>query len=430
MTILLVLGREMRIGYFRSKKLLWVAFLCLQLAGCGALAKTSNQISQQALIAQTEAGTAPFILDVRTVQEYEAGHIPGAVNIHFREVGERLAELPEGPVVLYCERGIRASIAARTLQEAGIDSVLLEGDISKWRHNNLPLTIDNESSEARQHSAETVSLLQQSLEQRWIVSGSEAKQLIDQGATVLDTRKLALTRLQGAIYVNWKQFSPKDAVTQGRLLDDDQELTQKLQYLGISSQKPVVVFANPPGGWGEDGRIVWMLRTLGHTQAVMVDGGFDALVEAGIPAVFGKQPAAVTGDFVVNRQSDWEIQRDELKASLGDVLALDTREFREFEGHTPYGEKRGGHVPGAIHLYFKELLDEDGYLLPTQEIRARLEHLGIMPETQIVVYCTGGIRSGWLASVLVTLNYPVRNYAGSMWEWSAAPAENYPLEIL
>ncbi|MEO0349631.1 MAG: rhodanese-like domain-containing protein [Cyanobacteria bacterium P01_A01_bin.15] len=422
----------MRINCRRWQTLVWATCLCTQLAACGVVAQTRTQITQQELIAQIEAGTAPLIIDVRTVREYEAGHIPGAINIHFREIGEQLEQLSlskNGPIVIYCERGIRASIAEKTLRDAGLESLLhLEGDISAWRKNNLPL----EQSDALWEFETNSHALPQSLEQRWIVSASAAKQLIDQGATLLDTRKRALTRLQDSIYVDWKQFSPQDATTRGRLLDDDRILTQKLQSLGISAQKPIVVVANPPSGWGEDGRLVWMLRTLGHAQVVLVDGGFNALVDANVPIQRGRNESPAPGDFVVERTSTWEIQRDRLKEQLGmdNLVVVDTREPREYAGKTPYGEQRGGHIPGAVGLYFKEFLGQDGKLLPAGEIRTKLEDAGITPETQVVVYCTGGIRSGWLAAVLATHGYRVKNYAGSMWEWSAAPANSYPLEVL
>ncbi|NEZ64086.1 hypothetical protein D0962_15030 [Leptolyngbyaceae cyanobacterium CCMR0082] len=419
--------------YRQGRKLLWAACLCLQLAACGAMAETSAPISQQALVAQIEAGTAPLILDVRTAEEYEAGHIPGAINIHFREIGDRIDEIAHGgPVVVYCERGIRVKIAERTLRDAGITSIFhLEGDISQWRKNNLPLERNNLFSETIKATV-TAPELAASLENRWIISAPEAKRLIDQGATLLDTRKLALTRLQGAVYVDWRQFSPQQATTRGKLLEQDALLTQQLQQMGISKDRPVVVFANPPGGWGEDGRIVWMLRTLGHAQVAMVDGGFDALVDAGVSVQQGTNNAPPSGDFVVERNVTWEIQQEQLKAELGNdnLVVIDTREAREFAGKTPYGEQRGGHVPGAINLYFKEFLGQDGKLLSQDDIHAKLLDAGITPDSQIVVYCTGGIRSGWLASVLVTLDYQVKNYAGSMWEWSASPADSYPLEML
>ncbi|MBT9316345.1 rhodanese-like domain-containing protein [Leptothoe spongobia] len=423
----------MRIVSRQGGRLFWAACLCLQLVACGAMAETSAQISQQELITRIEAGTAPLILDVRTPEEYEAGHIPGAINIHFREIGERLHEIPQDvPIVVYCERSIRANIATRTLREAGVDSLLhLEGDISLWRKHDLPLEHDSSSSSTSEVPTEFSELVK-SLDQRWIVSAAEAKRLIEQGATLLDTRKLALTRLQNSVYADWRQFSPQAVADRGKLLEQEDLLTQQIQEMGISRQMPVVVFANPPKGWGEDGRIVWMLRTLGHSQVVMVDGGVEALVDAGVPVQSGQSHPPKRGDFVVERNSTWEIQRDQLQAELGQdkLVVIDTREAREFAGKTPYGEQRGGHIPGAINLYFKEFLGQDGQLLPLDIIQAKLDEAKITPDTQVVVYCTGGIRSGWLAAVLVTLGYDVKNYAGSMWEWSAAPADSYPLEML
>ncbi len=270
-------------------------------------------------------------------------------------------------------------------------------------------------------------------EQRWFINANEAQQLINQGATLLDARgkKLGQPQYPGAQIISWDQFSPKTAHQRGRLLADDAQLTQKLQTLGISADRPVVVFGDPLNRWGEEGRIVWMLRTLGHSQAVMVDGGFAALKQAQpfVPSSAPKQAGKTTGDFVVQRRAQWDIQQNRLKAQLNapQLVVVDTREPREFAGQTPYGEQRGGHIPGAVHLYFKDLLDPDGKLLPREAIAAKLTPLGISPESQIVVYCTGGIRSGWLTAVLASLDFSVQNYAGSMWEWSASPASKYPL---
>ncbi|MEO1300116.1 MAG: rhodanese-like domain-containing protein, partial [Cyanobacteria bacterium J06636_16] len=170
---------------------------------------------------------------------------------------------------------------------------------------------------------------------------------------------------------------------------------------------------------------------LGHPQAVLVDGGLQALAEAGVtPSSSTRNTTRPLGDFVVQRDTTWDIQQDALRSQLGskNLVIIDTREPREFEGKTPYGEQRGGHIPGAVHLYFKDLLGEDGRLIPRQEIIAKLQTLGITPDMDVVVYCTGGIRSGWVASVLVNLGFAAKNYAGSMWEWSAASAEQSPLE--
>ncbi|MEL6553089.1 MAG: rhodanese-like domain-containing protein [Cyanobacteria bacterium J06621_11] len=102
---------------------------------------SSPQVTQRELLSQIESDTAPVILDVRTPEEYAAGHVPGAINIHFQEIESRLDEIVvpnEDSIVIYCERGIRANKAEDALYAAGFESVFhLAGDMSNWRRNGL-----------------------------------------------------------------------------------------------------------------------------------------------------------------------------------------------------------------------------------------------------------------------------------------------------
>jgi thiosulfate/3-mercaptopyruvate sulfurtransferase len=274
-----------------------------------------------------------------------------------------------------------------------------------------------------------------SLRQTWSVSAEEAVHLIASGATLLDARgrfpNPIKQNLRGALSVQWQDFSPTAPMHRGKLLDDIALLETKIRRLGISNHTPVVVFGDPLHGWGEEGRIVWMLRVLGHNHAVWVDGGIQTLRDADIPTSLGlpMTHAKTSGDFTVELGDRWHITQDQLKQRLDDqkTVLIDTREKREFEGQTPYGEARGGHLPGAIHLYFKEFLRDDGTLLPHDEILMLLKANGIERETPVIAYCTGGIRSAWVTAVLVDLGFSVQNYAGSTWEWAASPAEAYPL---
>lgn len=261
----------------------------------------------------------------------------------------------------------------------------------------------------------------------WVVTPEQAKMLLDRGAILLDARSPSLLQQNspGAIPVRWQDFSQSQPENRGKLLADDRRLEAKLTAMGISSDRPVIVVGDPINGWGESGRIAWMLRVLGHEKAAIVDGGAKALLQLQARASSPPQP----GNFSVQRQEQWSISRDELRAILDrpNLIIIDTRSRAEYRGATPYGERRGGHVPGAIHLHFKELLDREGNLLTPEAMDAKLAAKGINRETEIVAYCTGGVRSAWLSAILVNAGYRAKNYPGSMWEWSAAPPQNYPL---
>ncbi|MEG4346904.1 rhodanese-like domain-containing protein [Microcoleus sp. A003_D6] len=271
------------------------------------------------------------------------------------------------------------------------------------------------------------------LANNWIVNADLAKQLLEEGATLLDARAPILKwfcRLPKAVPVTWQEFSRSHFPQKGKILENKTVLTQKLQAIGICQDKPVIVVADSVKGWGEDGRMVWMLRTLGHEKAVFVDGGYRALIKTGISQVKAANNPPKTGDFVISRRQNWEIKQDDLKAILGNdnLVIIDAREPREYAGKTPYGEKRGGHIPGAVHLYYKQLMDRRGQLLTCEQIGAILQQKGVSLSTQIVTYCSGGIRSAWLTCVLTNYGFNAKNYAGSMWEWSASPADSYPLK--
>jgi len=263
----------------------------------------------------------------------------------------------------------------------------------------------------------------------WVIEADAARVLLAEGAILLDTRSpdlRAARPVEGAIAVQWQEFTNPDLPNKGLLLTDDAVLTEKLRGLGISKGVPVLVIADPAKGWGEDGRIVWTLRTLGQTESYLVNGGVEALLAAGPPVV---RPVLVPGDFTVARTEAYDIGRDELAGLVGkpDVVILDTREAREFAGETPYGETRGGHVPGARHIFFKDLVGPDGRIVGGEALKARLAALGVTEGTQVVSYCTGGIRSGFVTAVLNDAGIKARNYAGSMWEWSSGDAATYPL---
>ena len=122
-----------------------VGLLSLPIIGC-APAQASLDIAPTTLAAQIEQEATPLILDVRTAEEYAEGHVPGAINIDYRELNEQIESIESyanQPVIVYCERGVRAGVATRLLTDAGFSSVIrLRGDIAAWRNADLPVEMD------------------------------------------------------------------------------------------------------------------------------------------------------------------------------------------------------------------------------------------------------------------------------------------------
>jgi phage shock protein E len=101
-----------------------------------------GEISVQALRdRQLGADPTPFVLDVRSPEEYAAGHVPGAVNVPHGEVGSRLAELPrDRDIVLYCRSGRRVGLAADVLVANGFKRLLhMSGDMPAWEASGNPV---------------------------------------------------------------------------------------------------------------------------------------------------------------------------------------------------------------------------------------------------------------------------------------------------
>ena len=111
------------------------------------LQQTRSEISE---IDATEARTridsgGPVIVDVREQDEWDEGHIPGAVHVprgHLESRIERLAPDPSRPVVIYCSAGNRSAFAAKTLTELGYEEVAsLAGGFTDWKRNGFPVQL-------------------------------------------------------------------------------------------------------------------------------------------------------------------------------------------------------------------------------------------------------------------------------------------------
>lgn len=86
------------------------------------------------------------IVDVRDLEEWDAGHVEGSRHIPADELPGRVGELRSGvPVVTVCRTGRRSGAAVEALRSLGIDADHVEGGLTAWSEQGLPL-VDSDGS--------------------------------------------------------------------------------------------------------------------------------------------------------------------------------------------------------------------------------------------------------------------------------------------
>lgn len=133
-----------------SALVLAATLLIAPIAGCTADESDTGDAGVTTLSAESWLSSPPpnaLLLDVRTPEEYAQGHVPGAVNIPYDEVADRLDELEGGKeraIVVYCESGKRAGRAESTLAAQGYTNLHhLEGDMKAWRAAGRETAVPN-----------------------------------------------------------------------------------------------------------------------------------------------------------------------------------------------------------------------------------------------------------------------------------------------
>ena len=101
---------------------------------------TYEQISGAEAKALMDSESGYIIIDARTQEEYEAGHIPGAIMIPEYEIADRAEkELPDKDqlILVYCRSGRRSKIAAEELVKLGYTNVKEFGGIIDWEYETV-----------------------------------------------------------------------------------------------------------------------------------------------------------------------------------------------------------------------------------------------------------------------------------------------------
>lgn len=98
----------------------------------------NNELSPQQAAELIEGGAE--LIDVRTAEEYEAGHIEGARHVPLETLSAEADTLPtDEPIVFYCRVGSRSAMAAAAVQASGREARNLAGGLIAWAEQERPL---------------------------------------------------------------------------------------------------------------------------------------------------------------------------------------------------------------------------------------------------------------------------------------------------
>ncbi len=172
-------------------------------------------------------------------------------------------------------------------------------------------------------------------------------------------------------------------------IKNKEDLQGTLASLGINNEKAVVFYTDLTAGPGADGRAVWQLKLAGLDNVKMLVGGTTCWKELGYKTTREViQPKPVIGVVLKDYDQSYLAIKDYVFENLGKQVIVDCRTDGEYRGSQKAGEPRGGHIKGAIHLEWQDLLNKDaGYTFKSpEEIKTLMASIGVHPDDDFIVY--------------------------------------------
>jgi thiosulfate/3-mercaptopyruvate sulfurtransferase len=224
--------------------------------------------------------------------------------------------------------------------------------------------------------------------------------------------------IPGAVFFDIDEIADRDTELP-HMLPSPEAFAEAAGGLGLRRDETVVVY--DAHGLFSAPRVWWTLRTMGFSHVVVLDGGLPKWRADGHAITDG--PGAPTRTVVEpGFRADLVRDLDAMRAILasGEAQVVDARSAGRFLGEAPEPRAglRGGHMPGALNQPWDGLLNSDGTLKASADLKRAFEAAGLDLTRPIVTTCGSGVSASVLALALARLGREdVAVYDGSWTEW-------------
>jgi thiosulfate/3-mercaptopyruvate sulfurtransferase len=222
--------------------------------------------------------------------------------------------------------------------------------------------------------------------------------------------------IPGSVFINWTTdiTDPDDPIK--AQLAPAPRFAETMSERGISNDTDVVVVDHTGGHFAT--RLWWALKHYGHDRVAVLDGGFNGWKAAGLPRT-NAVPAVAREQFVPTARPKLRVDAEAVRDRIGADrhLIVDARDRETYTGAARRGS-RGGHVPSAVSIPAKSLVNEDGTWKSDEELAAILQASGVRDGVEVTAYCNGGVTATGVLFALDRIGHEAwANYDGSWNEW-------------
>ncbi len=203
------------------------------------------------------------------------------------------------------------------------------------------------------------------------------------------------------------------------MLPSVEKFVSRMRAMGIGDGHRVIVYDS--AGLFSAARVWWMFRLFGKSDVAVLDGGLKKWLAEG-RAVEDMPPIMRDRHFTARRNASLvrDVTQVAASAKLKDAQIVDGRSPERFRGEVPEAREglRSGHIPGALNVYYADLINEDGTMKDEAGLKAVFDAAGVDLAKPTITSCGSGVTACILTLAMERLGHRQNAvYDGSWSEW-------------